>query len=90
MDAKLTAELKRIEQDFRKKLLESEKYDIDEKTNLTQNLAQVALEKTRTDFFGKKSHLQKVLHKIGNAKPQERAEQGVAINLLKEKNATRV
>ena len=85
MDAKLTAELKRIEQDFRKKLLESEKYDIDEKTNLAQNLAQVALEKTRTDFFGKKSHLQKVLHKIGNAKPQERAEQGVAINLLKEK-----
>ena len=79
MDATPSAEFERvrqeIRQEFRKKLTACAQQSLD-RTSL-------ALEDVRTGFFGKKSALQHLLHKLGELPDAQRAESGAAVNLLK-------
>ena len=75
MDATLSAELERIRQEFRKEL----------NACAQQNPKQTnsALEQVRTGFFGKKSALQHLLHKLGERPLEQRKASGAAVNLLR-------
>ena len=81
MDANLAAELERIEKSFSEELVQS----IRDCETENASFANLALERIRTKFFGKKSALQKTLHNIGTLAPLARSEQGAVINHLKQK-----
>ena len=76
MDATLSAELERVRQDFRTNLTACTKERFER--------ANIALEEVRTRFFGKKSALQNLLHKLGDLPPDQRKGFGAAVNLLKQ------
>ena len=90
MDATLSAELERIRQEFRFELTacapqSSAKESFAKETLASEgfNKANLALERVRTRFFGKKSALQQLLHNLGAQPLEQRKASGAAVNLLR-------